>query len=107
MKKFHRLFRIEYIYFFFIFLSNSSIFNKNIVCVLKNYEVYSHDLNSTKFKNLRRDIVDRNGILISRNVKTYHAAVNPRLIKDKKKFSFKNKNKFSRNSDTRFRKKVS
>ena len=56
---------------------------------LKNYEVYSHDLNSTKFKNLRRDIVDRNGILISRNVKTYHAAVNPRLIKDKKNFLLK------------------
>jgi len=32
---------------------------------------------------LRRDIVDRNGILISRNVRSYHAAINPRLWKNK------------------------
>ena len=75
---------------FFLFFSLIAVFSIKILFVsLKNYEVYSHDLNSTKFKNLRRDIVDRNGILISRNVKTYHAAVNPRLMKDKKNFLLK------------------
>ena len=38
---------------------------------------------------MRRDIVDRNGILISRNINTYHAAVNPKQIKDKKNFIIK------------------
>ena len=35
---------------------------------------------------LRRDIVDRNGEIISRNIKSYHAAINPKLIKNKKIF---------------------
>ena len=39
-----------------------------------------------KFQNFslnRRDIVDRNGELLSRSVKSYHAAINPKLIKNK------------------------
>ena len=36
------------------------------------------------FSPIRRDIVDRNGDLISRNVKSYHAAVRSNMIKDKK-----------------------
>ena len=35
---------------------------------------------------MRRDIVDRNGTLISRNVKSFHAAINPKLIKNKENF---------------------
>ena len=38
---------------------------------------------------LRRDIVDRNGVLISRNIKSYHAAINPNLIIDKDNFLIK------------------
>ena len=38
---------------------------------------------------MRRDIVDRNGIIISRNINTYHAAINPNQIKDKKNFLIK------------------
>merc|ERR1711991_157215 len=38
---------------------------------------------------MRRDIIDRNGILISRNIKSFHAAINPRLIKNKKNFLIK------------------
>ena len=34
---------------------------------------------------LRRDIVDRNGDLISRNIQSYHAAVRSKLIKNDKK----------------------
>ena len=36
-----------------------------------------------------RDIIDRNGILISRNIKSYHAAIKPNLIKNKKNFLIK------------------
>ncbi len=42
--------------------------------------------NSLNFLPLRRDIVDLNGILISRNIKSFHAAVKPNLIKNKSKF---------------------
>jgi cell division protein FtsI (penicillin-binding protein 3) len=35
---------------------------------------------------LRRDIVDRNGELMARNINSYHAAVKPRLIKNKENF---------------------
>ena len=35
------------------------------------------------FNLLRRDIVDRNGELISRNINSYHAALNPKLLNNK------------------------
>ena len=38
---------------------------------------------------MRRDIIDRNGILISRSVKSFHAAVKPNLIKNKENFLLK------------------
>tara|TARA_A100001011_G_scaffold198908_1_gene207180 strand:- start:3023 stop:4747 length:1725 start_codon:yes stop_codon:yes gene_type:complete len=41
------------------------------------------------FSPIRRDIVDTNGELISRNVKSHHAAVRSKMIKDKKKFALK------------------
>ena len=34
-------------------------------------------------------MVDRNGVLISRNVKTFHAGIDPKLLKDKKNFLIK------------------
>ena len=45
--------------------------------------------NKSKFSLIRRDIVDRNGILISRNINTFHAAIDPKLVKDKKIFLIK------------------
>ena len=44
---------------------------------------------SYNFNPVRNDIVDRNGILLSRNVTAYHAAIKPKLVKDKKKFLVK------------------
>ena len=43
---------------------------------------------------MRRDIVDRNGELISRNIRSFHAAVNPSLINNKKNFLIKLKLNF-------------
>ena len=75
---------------FFLFVSLITIFSIKITFIsLKNPESSYQKNYSYHFTALRRDIVDRNGILISRNVKTFHAAVNPKLIKDKKNFLIK------------------
>ncbi len=75
---------------FFLFFSLVAIFSIKITFVsLKNPEILSHKKNYYQFTLLRRDIVDRNGILISRNVKSYHAAINPSLINDKENFLIK------------------
>ena len=75
---------------FFCFFSLIFIFSLKIIFV----SFQSHNLNETgnyenTFKPLRKDIVDRNGILLSRNILAYHAAIKPNLIKDKKKFLVK------------------
>ncbi len=72
---------------FFLFFSLIMIFSIKIIFTsLKDYEVHNKKNKTIHFTTLRRDIVDRNGTLISRNVKSFHAAVNPRLIKNKENF---------------------
>ena len=80
---------------FFLFFSLITIFSIKIIFIsLKNLEVYNQKGNSFYQKILRRDIVDRNGILVSRNVQSFHAAINPRLIKNKDNFLIKIKLNF-------------
>jgi cell division protein FtsI (penicillin-binding protein 3) len=75
---------------FFLFVSLIIIFSIKITLVsLKDPEILNLKNNYSKFTLLRRDIVDRNGILISRNVKSYHAAISPNLVKDKKNLIIK------------------
>ena len=75
---------------FFFFLSLIFIFSTKIIHLsLSEKIIFKSENISSKFTLIRRDIVDRNGILISRNINTYHAAVNPKLIKDKKNFLIK------------------
>ena len=75
---------------FFLFFCLITIFSIKITFIsLKNFEVYSQKKNSFYFTSLRRDIVDRNGILISRNIKSFHAAIKPNLIKNKENFLIK------------------
>ncbi len=75
---------------FFCFFSLILIFSLKIIFVslqhTNNNEnlVYKH-----KSNYLRNDIVDRNGILLSRNITAYHAAIKPNLVNDKKKFLVK------------------
>ena len=72
---------------FFIFFCLISIFVIKITFVsIQSPELFSNKKNDLNFLPLRRDIVDRNGEIISRNIKSYHAAIRPSLIKDKKKF---------------------
>ena len=74
---------------FFLFCSLILIFSIKITHIsLTKIEIFKNKQISNKFL-LRRDIVDRNGALISRNINLHHAAINPKLINDKKKFLLK------------------
>ena len=78
-----------YILFFFFF-SLILIFSIKIIHLsLDKKEIFHSQNQLTKFSLERRDIIDRNGIIISRNINTFHAAVDPKLIKDKKNFLLK------------------
>ena len=75
---------------FFLFFSLIVIFSIKIVFIsLQNYKIYGQNNKTFHNLSLRRDIIDRNGVLISRNVKSYHAAINPNLIKNKDNFLIK------------------
>ena len=75
---------------FFLFISLILIFSIRIIHISLNKIEIFYGVNSPqKFSLLRRDIVDRNGILISRNVKSFHAAINPRLVTNKENLLIK------------------
>ena len=72
---------------FFFFFSLVLIFSIKITFIsLDKKNIPNLERQNTKFSLLRRDIVDRNGVIISRNINTFHAAIDPKLLKDKKKF---------------------
>ena len=75
---------------FFLFFSLILIFSIRIIHVsLNKFEIYNKENFPKNFFLLRRDIVDRNGELISRNIKSFHAAINPSFIKNKDNFLLK------------------
>ena len=86
----NNLFQDRIYLLFFLFISLILIFSIRIVHVsLNKIEVFNSINSHQKFSLLRRDIVDRNGILISRNVKSFHAAINPRLVANKENLLIK------------------
>ena len=75
---------------FFFFFSLILIFSLKIIHVsLNKKDIFNLEKQSSKFSLIRRDIVDRNDVIISRNVKTFHAAIDPKLVKDEKNFLIK------------------
>ena len=75
---------------FFFFFSLILIFSIKITHIsLNKKDIFNIGDQKSEFSLLRRDIIDRNNVLISRNIKTFHAAINPKLIKDKKNFLIK------------------
>ena len=75
---------------FFLFFSLILIFSIRIIHVsLNKIEKFDKEYATKKFSLIRRDIVDRNGEIISRNIKSFHAAVNPKLINNKENFLLK------------------
>ncbi len=92
---------------FFLFFSLISIFSLKIIFTsLKEPEIKNYKANSLHFMKLRRDIIDRNGSLISRNVQSYHAAINPNFIKNKDNFLIKIKLNFPEISIQEVKKKL-
>tara|TARA_Y100001970_G_scaffold287718_1_gene413056 strand:- start:680 stop:2407 length:1728 start_codon:yes stop_codon:yes gene_type:complete len=72
---------------FFLFFSLVTIFSIKIILIsLKSVENYFQKNNISYQKTLRRDIVDRNGVIVSRNINSFHAAINPKMIKNKENF---------------------
>ncbi len=75
---------------FFSFFSLIFIFSLKIIFLSFQNPTYNENKNYRyNYNPIRNDIVDRNGVLLSRNIIAYHAAINPNLIKDKKKFIVK------------------
>ena len=75
------------VYLLFFFFSLVTIFSIKIILVsLKSVESYFQKNNTIYQKTLRRDIIDRNGVVVSRNINSFHAAINPRMIKNKENF---------------------
>ena len=70
---------------FFFFLSLILIFSIKIIHLsLSKTPTFHQVALSSKYTLTRRDIVDKNNILISRNVNSSHVAVIPKLVKNKK-----------------------
>jgi cell division protein FtsI (penicillin-binding protein 3) len=75
---------------FFFFFSLILIFSIKITYIsLNKKEIFNLEKHNSEFSLLRRDIVDRNNVIISRNINTFHVAINPKFIKDKKNFLIK------------------
>ncbi len=75
---------------FFIFFSLILIFSIKITHIsLNQKDIFDSEKQGSQFTLIRRDIVDRNGIIISRNINTFHAAIDPKLVKNKKSFLIK------------------
>ena len=75
---------------FFFFFSLVLIFSIKITHIsLYEKNIFNFEKQTSQFSLIRRDIVDRNGAIISRNINTFHAAVDPKLVKDKKNFLIK------------------
>jgi len=75
---------------FFSFFSLILVFSIKIIFISFQSISYSENKNyKHNFNPIRNDIVDRNGILLSRNITAYHAAIKPSLIKNKKNFLIK------------------
>ena len=92
---------------FFFFLSLILIFCIKITHLsLSKTPIFNRENLSSKFILARRDIVDRNSILISRNVNSYHVAVIPKLVKDKSNFLIKLRLNFPEIKIDRIKKKL-
>ena len=75
---------------FFFFFSLILIFSIKITHIsLNKKNIFNYEEQKSQFFLSRRDIIDRNGTIISRNINTFHAAIDPKLVKDKKNFLIK------------------
>ena len=78
-----------YLLFFFLFSLILICSIKITHISLEKKDMFNLEKQTSKFSLLRRDIVDRNGTILSRNINTFHAAIDPKQVKDKKNFLIK------------------
>tara|TARA_Y100000590_G_scaffold229821_1_gene259190 strand:- start:8932 stop:10647 length:1716 start_codon:yes stop_codon:yes gene_type:complete len=75
------------IFLFYIFFSIMLIFSFKIIYLTsftkKNLITKK---NQESFISERSDILDKNGVILARNIDVYSAGIRPKLVKDKKKF---------------------
>ena len=76
---------------FFVFFCLISIFSIKIFLTSLQQPNLNNNRNHYRaiFKPVRNDINDRNGEIIAKNIRVYHAAIKPNLIKNKKNFILK------------------
>ncbi len=74
-------------FLFFIFIGVILIISIKILYLstFNKKTFYSKNIKQS-FTKERRDIIDRNGIILARNIDIYDAGVRPQLVKDHKKF---------------------
>ncbi len=92
---------------FFLFFSLILIFSIKIIYVsLNKVELFQNEKPSQQSNLLRRDITDKNGSIISRNIQSFHAAVNPKLVNNKENFIIKLRLHFQELQIDRIKKKL-
>ena len=77
-----RLYILFSVFFSLILIFSISVFSIS----LQKSNLKEYKKADQYFLPLRRDVVDRNGELIARNINSYHAAIKPNLIKNKENF---------------------
>ena len=73
------------IFLFFVFVSLIIIFSFKIVYLSLYPEKNFFNKKDNIFLQERRDITDRNGIILARNITIYSAGIRPTLVQNKKK----------------------
>jgi len=97
-----RLYVLFSFFFSLIFIFSISIFSISIQ--ESNFQGYKKV--NYNYPILRRDILDRNGELMARNINSYHAVVESDLIKNKENFILKIKLNFPEISTIKLKKKL-
>jgi len=97
-----RLYVLFSVFFSLILVFSISIFSIS----LQKSNLQEYKKADQYFLPLRRDVVDRNGELIARNINSYHAAIKPNLIKNKVNFIINIKLNFPEISLSELKKKL-
>jgi len=97
-----RLYVLFSFFFSLILIFSISIFSISI----QESSFQGYKKTNYNYPLLRRDILDRNGELLARNINSYHAAVKPDLVKNKENFILKIKLNFPEISTLELKKKL-
>jgi len=93
-------------FLFFIYSSLIAIFSIKIIYLSLFPEKNIVKISNNTFTKQRADIVDRNGVILARNINVYRAGIKPKFIKDKKKFLINLKLNFPELDVNNIRKKI-